>query len=175
MRTRVVSVGELDARKGLRAKDYVPELGMYSRKGYLALSLRPLDHETHEVVYSVRLLAAHCFATAVDKGWWEKYDKAPQKKWLPEIVATKLALVHSELSEGLEEVRNRKDFGLKPYFSAEIKDGLGKPEGLAAELADAVIRIFDLSAWLGLDIAKVIEWKMAYNKKRSHKHGGKAV
>ena len=46
-----------------------------------------------------------------------------------------------------------------------------KPEGVAVELADAVIRIADLCGYLGIDLDAVIEEKMAYNAGRPYKHG----
>lgn len=48
-----------------------------------------------------------------------------------------------------------------------------KPEGVAVELADAVIRIADLCGHLGIDLEEVIEIKMAYNEGRPYKHGKK--
>jgi len=50
----------------------------------------------------------------------------------------------------------------------------GKPEGVASELADTVIRICDLAGMLGLDLGKAIVEKMVYNETRPHRHGGKA-
>lgn len=77
---------------------------------------------------------------------------------------SKIALVHSELSEATEAVMlNRPD-------ECEID---GKPEGLVVELADAVIRIFDMSGGFLLDIFGAIMRKVAYNKTRPMKHGGK--
>lgn len=46
-----------------------------------------------------------------------------------------------------------------------------KPEGVAVELADAVIRIADLCGHLGIDLDAVIAEKMAYNAGRPYKHG----
>lgn len=46
-----------------------------------------------------------------------------------------------------------------------------KPEGVAVELADAVIRIADLCGYLGIDLDTVISEKMAYNETRPFKHG----
>lgn len=50
-----------------------------------------------------------------------------------------------------------------------MKDG--KPEGIAVELADAVIRIADLCGALGIDLEEVIAKKMGYNESRPYRHG----
>ena len=46
-----------------------------------------------------------------------------------------------------------------------------KPEGFGIELADAVIRIMDISESVGVDLEACIELKHAYNETREHKHG----
>jgi NTP pyrophosphatase (non-canonical NTP hydrolase) len=111
--------------------------------------------------------------TASDKGWWER--AACEKKAGPEsepegadfhLVATKIALIHSELGEALEEVRSGR-------FRAYVEDG--KPEGMVVELADAAIRIMDLCGGLGLDLEEALRMKAAYNEGRPYKHGGRAV
>ena len=45
-----------------------------------------------------------------------------------------------------------------------------KPEGVAVELADALIRILDTMHSLGVDIDAVVADKMAYNASRPFKH-----
>lgn len=80
-----------------------------------------------------------------------------------------LALSHSELSEALEGHRkNLKD------------DKLPHRKMLEVELADAIIRIFDISAGLGLDLGGAFVEKMEYNRTRKDhsleermKEGGK--
>lgn len=96
--------------------------------------------------------------TAVEHGWWEKATI--------NIVPEKLALIHAEVSEALEEYRDQK---METYYSGDKR----KPEGFGIELADAVIRIFDLAAWLGLDMGALIAEKHNFNLSRSYKHGGK--
>lgn len=48
-----------------------------------------------------------------------------------------------------------------------------KPEGVAVELCDAVMRIMDFLAFMGVDIEAVLMAKHEYNKGREYRHGGK--
>lgn len=110
--------------------------------------------------------------TAKEHGFWEP---APE-------FGTTIALIHSELSEALEEMRagNRIRPGQPVpmvyysgggYVASAPTECCKKPEGVAVELADAVIRIADLCGHLGIDLEKVIVEKMAYNETRPYKHG----
>lgn len=77
-------------------------------------------------------------------------------------IAEKLCLIHSEVSEALECNRN----GEPDYWMSGPK-----PEGLATELADVVIRVADLCGALGIDLQFMLHQKMKYNSTRPHKHG----
>jgi len=92
---------------------------------------------------------------AIEKGWYET------ERTIPEL----LCLIHSEISEALEEYRNGND-------KFRIEDG-GKPSGLPIELADAIIRICDMAEYLGFDLENAVVAKHAYNRTRPHRHGGK--
>lgn len=95
---------------------------------------------------------------AVLHGFWDEGLNIPEK----------LALIHSEVSEGLEEYRKHgADRKMFLYTDPET----GKPEGLASELADTVIRCLDLAGGLGMDLEEAIGVKMEYNKTRERKHG----
>ena len=48
-----------------------------------------------------------------------------------------------------------------------------KPEGVAVELADCMIRILDYCGHAGIDIEEAIRIKHEYNKTRPYRHGGK--
>ena len=98
--------------------------------------------------------AAH--ATAVAKGWHDK----------PRTFGEVCALFHSEISEAFEEHRKGGD-------PTAVRWQQGKPEGIAIELADLVIRVFDLCGAEGIDLEKAIATKMEYNLTRSYRHGGK--
>lgn len=101
---------------------------------------------------------------AVEKGWWSDAktgEPVEAKARIPEAIA----LIHSEVSEALEEYRHDR---LDVFVTAA-----GKPEGLPVELADTVIRIFDLCGALGIDLEEAMRVKHEYNKTRPYRHGGK--
>jgi len=96
-----------------------------------------------------------CHQNAKDKGWWEK----------PRSTIECLALVGCEVAEAIEDVRDGNT------ITKYAEDG--KLNGLPSELADIVIRVFDLAGHLNVDLGKTIVEKHEYNKTRPHRHGGK--
>lgn len=79
------------------------------------------------------------------------------------IIAQKIALVGTELSEAVEAMR-KPDYDLNGY-------GIGVKDSFADEIADTFIRLLDICGELGIDIDAQIEWKMGYNQQRAAKHG----
>lgn len=122
-----------------------------------------------------QLLQATCYQAALKGGWWKDPETGEDVRTWPEKhfklwVGTKLALVHSEVSEGLEGHRK----GL-------MDDKLPHRTMLEVELADAIIRAMDLAGGLGLDVGGAIAEKLLFNSTREdHKienrvaEGGKA-
>lgn len=117
-------------------------------------------------------LVQQAHGNAVQHGFWDN----------PPEFGTSIALIHSELSEALEEVRvgNRIRPGQPTpavYYSGGGYNATAptacakKPEGYAIELADAVIRIADLCGHMGIDLEAAICEKMEYNATRPYKHG----
>jgi len=93
----------------------------------------------------------------------ETYETVCSKGFTHDNPSEAIALMHSELSEALEAMREgRTDSTKIPPFSA-----------LEAELADTVIRIMDHGWAHGLDVAGAIVAKVKYNATRAHRHGGK--
>jgi NTP pyrophosphatase (non-canonical NTP hydrolase) len=136
-------------------------------------------------------LAKEIHKNAVNHGWWDN------ERSFPEIIA----LCHSELSEALEEYRAGRPLVWAACIPTDIfagckhmthcaneKSNLGctdygkhcqykdvKPEGIAIELADCIIRILDYCAHAGIDIDKAILMKHEYNKTRPYRHGNKRI
>lgn len=83
----------------------------------------------------------------------------------------KLMLTVSELAEALEELR--KGFATDHIYFHKDVDGLSKPEGFPIEVADALIRLLQLTAACDIDIDAAVNMKNAYNAMRPYKHGKK--
>lgn len=114
----------------------------------------------------------------VAAGWWTDLDTGQDlaaevrsgSRFGKALVAEKIALGHSELSEALEGHRK----GL-------MDDKLSHRLMVEVEIADAIIRELDLAGALGLDVGGAIFDKLAYNAQRADhkpenrlKAGGKA-
>lgn len=116
-----------------------------------------VNHRESNQLVTITHIMKEAHATAVSKGWWDEERN----------FAEQVALQHSELSEVLEEWRDGRNF-TDVYY-----DEKGKPCGIPIEYADLLIRVFDTCQHYGVDLEAALQAKMAYNKTRPHKHGGK--
>lgn len=104
-------------------------------------------------VNCINALCRICHENSKQKGFWEQSSNIPEK----------LALIHSEVSEALEAVRH----------GYPVSDHLPNVSLFEEELADICIRVFDLAQFYGINLGRIIDEKIEYNKSRPHMHGKK--
>lgn len=98
---------------------------------------------------SIKELQRDIHETTKEKGFWDT-DPAHDQ------IGAKFALIFAEVAEATEAYRK------------------GQPNSdVAEELADVIIRCYDLAEKLGLDLHEAVVQKAAYNKTRTLRHGGR--
>lgn len=112
----------------------------------------------------------------LNRTWWHDLETGEDvRNWPPKFlnlwIASKLMLIVTEVAESMEGLRkDLQDDKLPQYKMRDV------------ELADAVIRIFDLCGGLGVPLAEIIDAKLEFNSQRAdHKpenrklEGGKSL
>lgn len=110
-------------------------------------------------------LARECHDNAVKHGFYDGYLRLEDylirnehldwaEDYRRSFILEQLAKVDSEVGESVAVVQKSRDYS-----------------GLAEELADIVIRVFDLAAFANFDFGKAIIAKMEKNVDRPYKHG----
>lgn len=115
---------------------------------------------TSEDIGDLSWLMAEAHNVAVTKGWWDGYNDADVNH-----EAVKVANVHREVSEAMEAISRGNPLSEKiPEFTQ-----------LEEELADVLLRVFDVAEGLNLLLVEAVNAKLRYNKNRTRRHGGKLL
>tara|TARA_R110001592_G_C12595645_1_gene695174 strand:+ start:24 stop:350 length:327 start_codon:yes stop_codon:yes gene_type:complete len=91
------------------------------------------------------------YMNAVNHGFWQEEPNDGER----------MALIHAEISEALEALRNGNPSSNKIMEYSSLEE----------ELADTVIRIMDYAFGNDLDVSGAIIAKIEYNKSREYMHG----
>lgn len=125
-----------------------------------------MSNADKQITQALKVLQTEIHENAVNKGFWPELELCTKGISLEAVKAKvnlgeKIALCHSELSESLEAIR-------KPGFEPDKHC----PEFLnfSIELADTVIRVFDLAEACGISMGEAMLAKMKFNQSRPHKH-----
>lgn len=129
--------------------------------------LKPIPSD-EEILQATKILIAACHGRAWNAGWYHDLETGAEKRRpVPEVIA----LMHSELSEGLEGYRKNL-----------MDDKLPHRKMLPVELFDCAIRIFEHIGAEHADDAPAMLEKMIYNDNRADhkpenriKEGGKII
>lgn len=110
-----------------------------------------------------------------------------EKGWEPDPKRTfgdECALLHTEISEAVEAYRS---WGFSRFsrptilpVGTSVADSgpypIGeKPEGVPSEFADLLIRLLHYCEFHGINLYQEYQAKMAYNRTRANRHGGKRL
>lgn len=113
---------------------------------------------------AIRHLCQTCHVQAGAAGWWHDLETGESligKRNVPEM----LMLIVSEVAEAMEGYRKDK-----------ADDHLPHRKMFEVEMADALVRIFDMAEAEGLDLAGAFVEKLAYNASRAdHKPEARKV
>jgi len=101
----------------------------------------------------IQSLQDTCHKDQVQAGWWSDLQTGQPKE---RNVGELLMLIVTEVSEAMEGARKNA-----------MDDKLSHRKMFEVELADALIRIFDLAGAANLDLGNAFLEKLAYNKTRA--------
>jgi len=133
-------------------------------------------HHRDGLYASAMRLSGYCNGLAEQAGWWIDTETGEDVRTWPTKffklwVSAKLMLCVTEYAEAMEGHRKGK-----------MDEHLPTRTSLEVELADGVIRSFDLAGGLGLDLPGAIVAKLVYNASREDhkvenrlKEGGKSI
>ncbi len=133
------------------------QLGLFVYLPEIRKPLPKLSPEDQKLADEINALCAKCYQDG--KHWWQDLETGQD---IQRNFGELIALCHSELSETLEADRKNLMCSHLPHLT-----------GVSTEIADTLIRLFDICGALGIDVGRAFVEKRNYNKTRED-HTNKA-
>lgn len=113
---------------------------------------------SEEMAADINDLVVLCHTASKRGGWWTDMatgESLLRQPWTSYVIGTKLMLIVSEVAEAMEGHRK----GL-------MDDKLPERSMIEVEMADTIIRLFDLAGALKLDLGGAVMAKLEFNASR---------
>lgn len=150
---------------------------------------KPLDFHGVEVPTAVQFVLGQAFGQpqTLEQMEQEVYEVNLKNGWFEDArtFGDDCARLHTEISEMFDAYR---DHGYEDatktvrYVGRDILTETNpvpienpKPEGVGSEVADVLIRLLDTCRRRGIDLRAEYERKVAFNRTRGYKHGGRSI
>lgn len=133
--------------------------------GPIALIEQDIVNRANDIEGAIEVLVAISHTTAYEKGWHPDTETP--------TFGEQMALIHSEVSESLEAWRDYGD--VVPRYEHFETSAMSKPHGVPSELADILIRVFDVAGKYHIDLGSALIDKLSFNLTRPVRHGGKKL
>jgi hypothetical protein len=127
------------------------------------------DYDFATGARNLQELAEYLSSINREKGFHDRFKGVERSSQAGvDAVTTSLMLAVGELIEAQNELRD--GHRIDQVYYKPMSNGTIKPEGFGIELADAVIRILDLTALLGINIGDLVRMKAEFNLSRPRMH-----
>lgn len=162
----------------------------------MATPINPRGELATQVIDTVDSLVGIIANYSIDAGWQEEIQTLYAVQALnddPELtklldsairshMAEQLMLIVTEVAEAMEVLRHEPDV-TKTWYKVQLgysnseqpPTEFAKPEGIASELADVIIRVLDFAGTYKIDISLMLIEKINSNIARGYRHGDKLV
>lgn len=128
-----------------------------------------MPDDTKTAARSLAEMTAEVVDNNKAKGWHDNPPSLPECMMM--LVTEAAEVVEAWRRWGTDDVTDDPIRGL-PFIATNSPR---KPEGVGSEMADIFIRLLDDCHLFGIDLQAEFNRKMAYNRTRSFRHGGKAI
>jgi NTP pyrophosphatase (non-canonical NTP hydrolase) len=143
-----------------------------------ARSKAPLDLQGVQVPKRIQVILERASVQTLEQIQQEVFEVNNANGWFDSerTVGDDIALLHSEVTEMFEAYRDHGfDDVTRVAEPDEVEPSPIKPEGFGSEAADVLIRLVDTCRRYGIDLRAEYVRKIAFNRTRGYRHGGRKI